>query len=175
MNEGNPSTLVIGDSRALAPSCRIRLSIGQKLAIFFFAFLGATYVNTHLAVKLFDSLGSSAYIVNETPPALPEPEIAYSPARTATNDAPSSCRSTPTTIAGHIKTYLRGEDDPLENNPQLTDAGGLTSCRYAGAVVTLVNNVSIRRRRQAAPVCMMPRRCWSAQAIVVSLAKTDAG
>lgn len=43
-----------------------RPTIGLKLGVFFSVFLFVTYVNLHIAVGMFDALGSSAHIVNET-------------------------------------------------------------------------------------------------------------
>lgn len=45
---------------------RYRPTIGLKLGLFFGLFVLATYANIHIAVSMFDALGSSAYIVNET-------------------------------------------------------------------------------------------------------------
>ena len=43
-----------------------RPTIGFKLGLFFVFFVLATYANIHIAVSMFDALGGSAQIVNET-------------------------------------------------------------------------------------------------------------
>ncbi len=45
---------------------RYRPTIGLKLGLFFGIFVLATYANIHIAARMFDALGNSAYIVNET-------------------------------------------------------------------------------------------------------------
>jgi diguanylate cyclase (GGDEF)-like protein/PAS domain S-box-containing protein len=45
---------------------RYRPTIGVKLGLFFSFFVLATYMNIHIAVGMFDALGNSAHIVNET-------------------------------------------------------------------------------------------------------------
>jgi len=45
---------------------RCRPTIGLKLGLFFTAFMLVTYGNIHFAASMFDSLGSSARIINET-------------------------------------------------------------------------------------------------------------
>jgi diguanylate cyclase (GGDEF)-like protein/PAS domain S-box-containing protein len=45
---------------------RWRPTISVKLGLFFAVFMLATYANIHIAASMFDSLGSSAHIVNET-------------------------------------------------------------------------------------------------------------
>ncbi|MDX9994117.1 MAG: EAL domain-containing protein [Rhodocyclaceae bacterium] len=64
--DGNADGTVMGAGVLARAEGWWRPTIGWKLGMFFTAFMVATYVNIHIATSMFDSLASSAHIVNET-------------------------------------------------------------------------------------------------------------
>jgi diguanylate cyclase (GGDEF)-like protein/PAS domain S-box-containing protein len=162
---------------------RYRPTIGLKLGLFFGFFVLATYANIHVAVSMFDALGSSAHIVNETGRLrYLSQRIAYLATRFDFGDRETLREQIGEyrRVLGGIERHLGdGGNALLEHNPDLRERlGDLRShwSAYADSVITIVaSDLSDRQARMALDRvhALAADMLARADGIVNSLTETD--